>query len=250
MSTCPVCSASGVPFKQVIGFGGDYAIHSCSSCHLEYVDPMPSEQVLIDFYASYHDVRAGDAVLLLNAQRNVQCLQSLGLTERSQLLDYGSGKDVFVTLGKGTWQSYDPHTHNNDASVLVNSHYDFITSWGVLEHVVSPIAMIQQLAPLLKANGLLVMTTVDIDSAIPYRFKPPEHLTYWTKEAAKALLEACGCVLLSYEPYIMMQAKQVYMDIILRTLPVELKTCVHYESMPDYVTVPTNEIFIVAKKLP
>jgi hypothetical protein len=110
--------------------------------------------------------------------------------------------------------------------------------------------LIQQLAPLLKANGLLVMTTVDIDGAIPYRFKPPEHLTYWTKEATKALLEKCGFSLLGYEPYIMMQAKQVYMDIILRTLPAELKACVHYETMPDYVTVPTNEVFIVAKKLP
>jgi hypothetical protein len=250
MSVCPVCSATGSAFKQAIGFGGDYAIHSCSSCRLEYVYPMPTEKVLADFYATYHDVRAGDAVLLLNAQRNFQRLQTLGLTTQSQLLDYGSGKDVFVTLGKGAWQSYDPHTHNNDARVLINNHYDFITSWGVLEHVVSPTEMIRQLAPLLNANGLLVMTTVDIDGAIPYRFKPPEHLTYWTQAATKILLQQCGFALLHYEPYVMMQAKQVYMDIILRTLPPELKACVHYDTMPDYVTVPTNEVFIVAKKLP
>jgi hypothetical protein len=174
MSVCPICSASGSPFKQVFAFGGDYTIHSCSFCRLEYVDPMPSTQVLTDFYAAYHDVRAGDAVLLLNAQRNVQRLQSLGLTDFSRLLDYGSGKDVFATLGKGAWQSYDPHTHNNYASVLINNYYDFITSWGVLEHVVSPFDMIERLSPLLKTDGLLVMTTVDIDGVIPYRFKPPE----------------------------------------------------------------------------
>jgi hypothetical protein len=188
-------------------------------------------------------------VLLLNAQRNVQRLQSLGLTDSSRLLDYGSGKDVFATLGKGWWQSYDPHTQHNDIRVLINNHYDFISSWGVLEHVVDPVAMIQQLVPLLKSGGYLIMTTVDIDGVIPYRFKPPEHLTYWTKAATAHLLERCGLALIAYEPYVMMQAKQVYMDIILRTLPAELKACVHYETMPDYVTVPTNEVFIVARKL-
>jgi hypothetical protein len=66
MSTCPVCTASGAPFKQVHG----YTIHSCSSCRLEYVYPMPTEQVLADFYATYHDVRAGDAVLCCCSMRS------------------------------------------------------------------------------------------------------------------------------------------------------------------------------------
>lgn len=245
MSFCPACLSEGVAFKQVSTFGGDYSIHKCTQCRLEYVDPMPSEQTLANFYANYHDIRAADAVLALNAQRNIETLSALGLTQQSKLLDYGSGKDKFVQTGSCQWTSYDLYTQNNDPSVLKPHHYEFVTSWGVLEHVVDPMALVIRLKSLLQVNGYLIMTTVDIDGAIPYRFKPPEHVTYWTKTALKSIAERTNMTLVRYDPYVMMQDKQVYMSIILRTLPEHLKTCVHFEQMPAFVEVPTNEVFIV-----
>jgi len=144
--------------------------------------------------------------------------------------------------------SYDPHTINNDISVLRNGYYDIITAWGVLEHVTDPLDLVKLLHALLKKGGYLVMTTVDIDGVIPYRFKPPEHLTYWTHEAVSSLFKSSFFDFISYDPYFMTQDKKVYMDIILRTLPSELKQTVHYEAMPDFVDVPTNEVWIIGRK--
>lgn len=249
MSHCPVCTSQGNGFKSVSAFGGNWHIHKCSRCRLEYTDPMPSAQVLQAFYASYEDVRAGLEVSRRNALRNAERLARLGLTTDSRLLDYGSGKNVFVTTGDSVnWIGYDPHTDNANPDVLKPGYYDGIVSWGVLEHVVDPLAMMKTLHPLLKGKGYLVMTTVDIDGAIPYRFKPPEHLTYWTQEAAACLSQATGFELVSYEPYYMVQHRQVYMDIILRTLPASLKKTVHYEDMPEFVEIPTNEVMIICRK--
>jgi len=189
MSDCPACSSFGSAFKVVASFGGDYSIHKCATCRLEYVNPMPSVQLLNDFYSSYEDVRAGTEVLKRNASRNVDRLIPLGLTPQSKLLDYGSGKNIFVSGSGENWFSYDPYTTNNDIGVLRNGYYNMITAWGVLEHVTDPLDFVRQLHVLLKKGGYLVMTTVDIDGVIPYRFKPPEHLTYWTSDAVSRLFK-------------------------------------------------------------
>ena len=241
MSVCPACSSFGYAFKVVASFGGEHSIHKCSSCRMEYVNPMPSVQLLNDFYSSYEDVRAGTEVLKRNASKNVDRLIQYGLTTQSKLLDYGSGKNIFVSGSGENWFAYDPHTRNNDISVLRGGYYDIVTVWGVLEHVTDPLDLVRRLYALLKKGGYLVMTTVDIDGVIPYRFKPPEHLTYWTREAVSSLFKLSLFDLISYDPYFMIQDKNVYMDIILRTLPSKLKQTVHYEDMPDFVAVPTND---------
>jgi len=248
MSDCPVCLSYGSAFKVVAAFGGDYTIHKCSSCRLEYVHPMPSVQLLHDFYSSYEDVRAGIEVLKRNASRNIDRLIPHGLTAQSKLLDYGSGKNIFVSESGENWSSYDPYTSNNDIGVLKNGYYDMVTAWGVLEHVTDPRLLVRRLHALLKKGGYLVMTTVDIDGVIPYRFKPPEHVSYWTRDAVSCLFKSSLFDLINYDPYFMTQDKKVYMDIILRTLPSELKHTVHYEAMPDLVEVPTNEVWIIGRK--
>ena len=106
----------------------------------------------------------------------------------------------------------------------------------------------KQLAACLKPGGHLVMTTVDIDRAIPFRYKPPEHLTYWSKEAVLVLFEKNGVSLTQYIDYFMVQDKFVYMDIILRTVPFAYKSNVKFDQVPDFVEIPTNEVVIVGSK--
>lgn len=248
MSHCPVCESQAFLLKKVVSEYGGHDICKCIGCRLEFVNPMPSKEVLDSFYASYSDVRAGEEVLRKNALRNLNFLAKLGLGKAEKVLDYGSGKNVFISeAGKG-WSSYDPHTANNDSSVLKQGYYDGITSWGVLEHVTDPVAWVSQLNALLRQDGYLVLTTVDIDGSIPYRFKPPEHLTYWSRDAVSHLMARTGFRLVSYEPYFMVQHRKVYMDIMLRTMPAELKSAVNYQELPEYVEVPTNEAIIVSKK--
>lgn len=249
MSNCPVCSSEAFKFKKIITSNNAYFIYKCSNCRLEFTNPMPTNEVLDEFYASYDDVRASIDVVNKNALRNINFLARLGLESSSRVLDFGSGKNAFVSLGGDGWYSYDPHTSNCDRTVLKRESYDAVTAWGVLEHVVDPVQFTSQLCELLKREGLLILTTVDIDGNIPYRFKPPEHLTYWSQDAMGYLMERAGLRLVSYSPYFMVQHRQIYMDIMLRTMPAELKHTVNYKEMPEFVEIPTNETIVVARKL-
>ena len=121
-------------------------------------------------------------------------------------------------------------------------------AWGVLEHVMNPISFQIELNSYLKPKGLLILTTVNIDSVIPFRYKPPEHLSYWTEEAMLIASNNSNYALITYEPYTMYQNKNVYMDIILRTVHEVYKKLIQYNKLPELVNITTNEVFIVLKK--
>lgn len=213
---------------------------------------MPTQQRLDAFYSDYSDIRAGGEVLKRNAVRNIKTLASYGVGLDAALLDYGSGKDAFIAsasaLGAVAWKSFDPYTHKSDRHVLRPASYDAVTAWGVLEHVVDPVVFTKELAAQLRPGGHLFMTTVDIDAAIPFRYKPPEHVSYWSRDAALALCDRSGLELLAYRPYVMEQDREVYMSIILRTVPDRYKSQIVFDGLPQFVEVPTNEVFIVARK--
>lgn len=249
MRACPVCSEVVFLIRAIPSTNEKYYIYKCSACRLEFVNPIPSKEALDRFYSTYEDIRAGREVLERNAKRNMAFLAQLGINRASTLLDYGSGKNIFVSAsGIDAWKSYDRYTPNNDLGLLKENCYDCITAWGVLEHVEDPMHMVKQLTECLRPGGYLVMTTVDIDRAIPFRYKPPEHLTYWSREAVFVLFEKNGLSLTKYVDYFMVQDKFVYMDIILRTMPSVYKDKVKFDQLPNIVEIPTNEVVIVGRK--
>jgi hypothetical protein len=241
---CPVCGEAGYCRKPPAGTWG---LYQCGRCRLEFCHPMPDQATLNKFYANYHDPRAAANVVDANAGRNFQKLQSYGLRRNSRLLDYGSGQGIFGRMGDpGRWDSYDPYIDQKN-SIPSGQTYDWITLWEVLEHCPDPNGVFDTLAKLLRPEGYLAMTTVWIDSKIPYQIKPPEHLTYWTREAMTIALEASNFEMLTFEPYQMVQAGDVYLQAVLRTVPETYRTKI-YHKLPELVEVPTNEIFVVAKR--
>jgi len=247
--TCVVCGAAATRIRVVSYEGQVFPILKCCSCSLEFVSPMPSKDVLDRFYSNYQDVRANEDVLLENAKRNIKRMAQYGVNLDSALLDYGSGKDCFIKAARSDkWVSYDPYTKNCNRNVLLDASYDCVTSWGVLEHVTNPNALVSEFSCLLRPGGLLFVTTVDVNRKIPLQYKPPEHLTYWTEGAVEHLLQCYDMELVAYEDYFMVQDRDVYMNTIMRTVPSEYKVLVDYSKLPEFVVVPTNEIFIVARK--
>jgi len=91
------------------------------------------------------------------------------------------------------------------------------------------------------------MTTVWTEGSIPYQHKPPEHVTYWTKDAMQAMLERNGFSLVEFRAYRMKQKSDVYLNAVLRTVPAELRNRIHH-TLPEVVEVPTNEVFVLAKR--
>lgn len=235
-----------------------YNLFVCTKCGLEFIDPMPSESTLSEFYKNYNDIRASSDAQEHNALRNINQMSLYGLKYGNKVLDFGSGKDVFVQIARReslnlnqicNWTSYDKFTHRNQPNLLTieSGYYDAITLWGVIEHVQTPLETLKSLSKLLKPNGLFFITTVDRESIIPYRYKPPEHLTYYTKTSMEAVCSQINHKLLEWKPYEMIQHRDVYMNIIHRTVPDKYKVLIEYNNLPSKVEIPTNEAMIITQ---
>lgn len=182
---------------------------------------------------------------MLNARKNIQFLKKHGLTRSAQLLDYGCGKNLFVTQGKSqNWHGYDKYNVHGDSSLL-KQKFDFITLWGVLEHLTNPVQSLKMLAQMLNPEGRLVLTTVSSETGIPYRHKPPEHVTYWTEEGMRRLFRRCGMKMVGYQPYFMYQNSDIYLRCVWNAgkIPDKMRKQISWNGKRT-VFVPTNEVIV------
>ena len=226
-----------------------YKISKCTKCGLEFTNPMPTNNELNLFYKEYSDIRASNNIVLQkNARRIYKDLEkNYGINKTTNLLDYGSGKNSFITGNfPNSFKSYDPYTSNNDKKLLLKNSYDVITFLGVLEHLTEIKKTISFLFSLLKKNGILVITTIDINQIIPFRYKPPEHTIYFTKRSIYKLFQANK--ILEYSPYRMIQDSKIYINILHRSMSIAHKR-LNNNSMPKFIEIPTNEIFTVIQKI-
>jgi hypothetical protein len=239
---CLICSGPSVPIKRI----AKYNILKCGVCRMEFTDPMPSQKELGSFYFDYRDFHAPDHTVASNAKKNIKFLKKHGLTRKMRLLDYGCGKNLFVAQGKSkNWHGYDEYNENCDVSLLKGG-FDFITLWGVLEHLPDPVGDMKMLARMLNPKGRLALTTVSSQTGIPYRHKPPEHLTYWTKEAMQRLFRRCGLKMLEYDQYFMYQSADIYLRCIWNAakVPERIRKQIRWHGK-QMLLVPTNEVIVL-----
>lgn len=228
-----------------------YSIFKCAECGLEFTSPIPSDATLARFYATYRDIRAPRETVLRNARQNLKDLSRHGWTRSSKLLDFGTGTGVFLEAagpnarGLEVNASPNPRVFSKLSGHVARIRWDFITLFGVLEHLPHPIDTLRRLTPKLRRGGKIVITTVDAEGTIPYHFKPPEHLTYWTQAAMGVLARRCGLVIDEYRPYQMHQLSKIYLDRLLARTPTRYRKVITGRNLPEVVRVPTNELFCV-----
>ena len=245
----PVCIACGACSYLVKRIDNGWDIYKCANCRLEFCRPMPDQDELDKYYNNYTDPRATRDIVAANAQRNIKNLSRYGLNGQKSLLDYGSGTGVFCEVGNSkNWIDYDPYSKDESKRTLANKTYDWVTLWGVFEHITAPISLVAELRQLLRVGGYLALTTVDTDTSIPYRHKPPEHVTYWTRQAMELAFAEPEWLICEYSPYKMVQNSDIYLNAVLRTVPDNLRAKITHE-MPSMVEVPTNEVFVVIKRI-
>jgi len=251
--SCPVCSTPcgvySIPIKE-------FKIYKCANCGLEHTYPIPSLAQLKDFYSTYNDIRAAPDVVKLNGERNLKLLGNYGYRNSKTLLDFGTGEADFVDIaGKNCFgidfkSTSKARVFSNLTDLPIKKH-EFITLWGVLEHLANPLETLLELGEYIKSKGIIAITTVDAEGAIPYYYKPVEHLTYWTKSSFEYLFEQAGIKLIEYKPYNMLQRSEIYVDRLLSRTPSEYKSAFDegISVLPKYIEVPTNEIFVVGQYL-
>ncbi len=254
---CPVCPICEFPSGTYSVPAGNYLIVKCPNCGLEFTLPNPTDDVLVQFYGSYENCRSNPEIVRINAKRNLNLLEKHGLSELSSILDFGAGNGEFVEMAGSRCFGVELSSRNkggrifDDFDDLPFEQFDFITLWGVLEHLNNIMVSMAQLRDRLRVGGCLVITTVDAEGVIPYYYKPPEHLTYWTSKSLRILLEEHGLEIKEIKPYEMCQLSEVYLDRLLSRSPEEYRWPIssNCEGLPRIVTIPTNEIFVVAKRI-
>lgn len=249
---CPICNSNSFFLRKINGFD----IRKCGCCGLDFTYPMPSKKCIDEFYENYKDIRASIETVKRNAIRNISFLKSIyDINNKTSVLDFGCGHNLFIDVCRenGIEKSfgYDEYSETKkdrfiSISEATQKKWDVITLWGVLEHLISPLDKMKQLRSILSKNGIIAFTTIYIEGKIPFQYKPPEHLFYFTKESILKLVEQCGMEIISFEEYRMEQLADIYLSILLRTAPPEYRDKI-FHNLPEFIEVPTNEIRVVIK---
>lgn len=230
------------PYTQYWDTQGTRVIE-CQECGFKHVDPLPSAEQLTAYYRDhyYQQVKPFNygAVTTEYLQRNitrtlqnqqyrntyektVELLREKGTTNRV-LLDIGAGNSILAVLYQHEGWRCVVVEPNAEAADFLRKHrldvieryvydmtqfaddtFDFINLRFVLEHIVNPIKMIQEICRVLKPGGVFRVCVPNDFSVgqlayheyvgndeIPW-VATPDHINYFTFESMNRLLERCG----------------------------------------------------------
>jgi 2-polyprenyl-3-methyl-5-hydroxy-6-metoxy-1,4-benzoquinol methylase len=166
--------------------------NSCGSLHCK-------EDADLDYYySSYplknHKLSFSERIGYANRLKR---LERQGLDQSHRILDYGCGAGLFLeflrTHGYPNVSGYDAFVPNFQSSSTLETTYDAVVSYDVIEHDNDPRAFIARLGALVRAGGLLVIGTPNADR-IPVARKgdPNLHPPYHRHILSEAVLLALG----------------------------------------------------------
>ena len=203
------------------GYGRHHAIVQCSDCGLVYSNPRWDDSELMDSYKAVQDPlylqeREGR---VLTFERHLRPLEKItGPANGRKLLDVGCYIGVFLEIAaRHSWEAWgiEPsqwaaeQARKNGLNVihgtltsanLPDESFDVVTLWDVIEHVADPIGEIRRVHRILKAGGLIVIHTMDINSLFARVMGPrwpwlmEMHIYYFSQRTMAAMLEQAGFV--------------------------------------------------------
>lgn len=248
---CYICNTTVTRYHQQVD--EHYSIIKCANCGLEYTYPVPSEKELKAFYSQYKDIRAEHEIIELNSKEHLKILSQYGWKPDSMTLDFGTGKGIFVEIAGNCSFGIDMNPSSNPRiklsleDELNNMTWDFITLFGVIEHLPKPLQIMNDLVSRLRTGGIIAITTVNAEGVIPYYYKPPEHLTYWTRAAFNIMCNTFALNIIEYKPYWMFQRGEIYLERLLSRTPNEYRQLI-LNKLPKVVYIPTNELFCLLRR--
>lgn len=232
---CPICQNRAGPCFV----GGQFRVYRCDSCRTAYVDPLPSDEFLREFYSNYHlSAEQGGTYDQVESRMQADFPAKIELVKRHaterdhrspiRLLDVGCGKGYFVKAA----QDAGLQAHGCDLSdsgvrfaveqLGVPAHaghigelkhtlglgtYDVATFWATIEHLPDPIALMRDVWDVLKPGGIFLLDTGIgddwLDRLLPgfvQWYDPPQHLFVFSGPGLKAAVEKAGFAVVHHDP--------------------------------------------------
>jgi 2-polyprenyl-3-methyl-5-hydroxy-6-metoxy-1,4-benzoquinol methylase len=225
---CPMCGSDdfGTAFEEP-----PYSIRRCTRCGMGWVSPRLGADGLAAIYQSdsywrsqspkvqgYADYRADERLYLDTFRRRLSFALRNG-PRAGRALDVGfaagfcmavlrergfetHGVEVSETIGSHARDHFGfdtLHFGTLESAPYPEHHFDLITMWDVVEHVVDPRALLRRAKQLLAPGGLLVIETQDIESPFAralgprwHHYKHAEHIYHFTPTTVTALLDDVG----------------------------------------------------------
>lgn len=167
----------------------------------------------------YQDYLAHEHLHLRNARPILRMLERV--TAGRRLVDVGCAHGFFLAaarergwLGCGVDISADAVRYAREKLGLEVMHadlaranfaagtFDVVAMVGTVEHMPDPLTTLRSAARLLKPDGHLMITTLDIEGVFrQWEWKPPEHIFYFSFRSLSRVLEAAGFHVLRRRPY-------------------------------------------------
>jgi SAM-dependent methyltransferase len=220
---CPAC---GCRIRRRLFAVGGYRYVECPGCGLAHLDPVPLEHEVRAIFdesyftgglsGGYDDYTADEGLHRENARLRLDMLDNVGIVPPGRLLDVGCAHGFFLDEARGsgwgvrgvdvssTAASYASTCFGLDvASDLTvasrDDPYDVVTFFQVLEHVASPLEVLEQARDSLAERGTLMIETWDRGSMIPRLMRsqwqvvaPPSVVWLWDRCSLAFLLASAG----------------------------------------------------------
>jgi 2-polyprenyl-3-methyl-5-hydroxy-6-metoxy-1,4-benzoquinol methylase len=225
---CPACA--GTPVVAQDEWFGTSRLLRCSRCNTEWVDPQPTDEQLAQIYdADYYEPWSYEGPTGLEAMKRktfAPLLDGCELAPGAAVLDVGCatgtllgfaaerGHRVFgidlnahaVEAAMSRVPAAQVHAGTLEDEPFDGQLFDAIVMVDLIEHVRDPRAELVAAASRLAPNGRIAMSTPRVDSVtrrLARRSWPnyrEEHLTYFSLEGLRRLLEGTGLRVLTAKP--------------------------------------------------
>lgn len=273
--------------EKVVVVKSGYKINRCLNCDLLYVKDELTDADIKKFYSKdyffrklndgigYNDYLRDESGHRLNAKVLLDKINKI--KQPGKLLDMGCGYGFFLDeAAKRGWQVYGTDISEEACSYasgtlglkvfngdlldrgFESSFFDVVTLLGSIEHFADPYKILREASRILKNDGIMVITTLNIAGFTRlfklFRYKPPEHLFYFSKDNMRFLLRKTGLRPLrvgGYYKYYALNDLACRLEDFFGCPPKFFSSAVNKVNLSDVlVRIPTNEMLVFAGKNP
>ena len=206
-------------------FGVCGPINKCRRCGLVYQSPIPQPDHIVDAYEDVVDERY-EQEHRGRVETFKRDLRALARHERGgRLLDVGSHVGLFLEVARAAgWQvaGVEPsrwsvdRAHQRGLDVrhgtletvrFPEESFDVVTMWDVVEHLADPLAELRRIRRLLRPNGVVALSTMDVDALFPriagrrWPWYMQMHLVYFSRRTLHNMLAKAGFRVVEMVPH-------------------------------------------------